>query len=65
MKNFSENDFRDDVSIQQFRQDIDDPNLLTHDLVWRLNGCADRHGPIEKLNPKEVKLKFTKNDDDS
>ena len=58
MKNFSEDDFRDDVSIQQWRQDTDDPNLLTLDLIWKLDGCADRHGPVEKLTPKEVKLKL-------
>ena len=58
MKNFSEDAFRNDVSIQQFRQDTDDPNLLTYDLVWRLNGCAERHGPTEKLSPKDVKLRL-------
>ena len=58
MKNFSEDAFRNDVSIQQFRQDTDDPNILTYDLVWRLNGCAERHGPTEKLSPKDVKLRL-------
>ena len=56
MKNFSELDFRDDVAIQQWRQDTDDPNLLTNDLVWKLDACAERHGPTERLNPKKVKL---------
>ena len=58
LKNFSEIDFRDDVSIQQWSQDTDDPSLLTNDLIWKLNGCAERHGPTEKLSPKEVKLKL-------
>ena len=58
MRNFSEISFRDDVSIQQWRQDTDDPNLLTYDLVKKLEGCAERHAPIQKLNPKEIKFKL-------
>ena len=56
LRNFSETLFRDDVAIQQWRQDTDDPNLLTYDLVSKLNACAERHGPTERLNPKQVKL---------
>ena len=56
LKNFSGDSFRDDVSIQQWRQDTDDPNLLTYDLVSKLDGCAERHAPTQKLNPKEIKL---------
>ena len=56
MKKFSEDAFRDDVSIQQWRQDTDDPSLLMADLSWKLNGCAERHAPTEKLNLKEIKL---------
>ena len=58
MKKFSAEDFRDDVAIQQWRRDTDDPSLLMSDLSWRLNGCAERHAPTEKLNPKEVKLRL-------
>ena len=58
MKNFSEIDFRDDVSIQQWAQDTDDPSILMYDLIWKLNGSAERHGPTEKLSPKDVKLKL-------
>ena len=58
MKNFSEDAFREDVSIQQWRQDTDDPSILMDDLYWRLNGCSDRHGPIEKLKPNEIKLRL-------
>ena len=56
LKNFSEAAFRDDVAIQQWRQDTDNPNLLTYDLVSKLDACAERHGPTERLNPKKVKL---------
>ena len=56
LKKFSENSFRDDVSIQQWRQDTNDPNLLTYDLVSKLDGCAERHAPTQKLTPKQIKL---------
>ena len=56
LKNFSEINFRDDVSIQQWRVDTEDPNLLTYDLVSKLDGCAERHAPTQKLTPKEIKL---------
>ena len=42
--------------IQQWRQDTDDPNLLTYDLVSKLDACAERHAPTQKLNLKEVKF---------
>ena len=48
--------FFDDFAIQQWRQDTDDPNLLTYDLVRKLDACAERHGPTERLNHKQVKL---------
>ena len=56
LRNFSEISFRNDVSIQQWRQDTEDPNLLTFDLIRKLDGCAERHAPIQKLTPKEIKL---------
>ena len=55
---FSEENFRDDVSIQRWRQDSTDANLLMSDFVWRLDGCAERHAPIKKLSPPEVKLRL-------
>ena len=58
MKNFSEDAFRDDVAIQQWRMDTNDPSTLMADLSWRLNACADRHAPTEKLKEKEVKLRL-------
>jgi hypothetical protein len=27
-------------------------------VFWRLEGCDERHSPIEKLNPKEIKLRL-------
>ena len=55
---FSEQKFRDDVSIQPFNNNSIDPNLLTSDLIWRLDGCAERHAPTKKLSPKEIKLRL-------
>ena len=54
--NFSEKSFRDDVSIQNFNTDIEDVNHQFHDFYFKLQGCVDRHVPIRKLKPKEIKL---------
>ena len=58
MKNFSAEAFRDDVSIQQWRRDTDDPCILMRDMFWRLDATANRQGPIEKLKPKEIQLRL-------
>ena len=55
---FNSDLFRDDVSIQPWVTNTNDTNTLTNDFVWRLDGCAERHAPTKKLNPKEVKLRF-------
>ena len=54
---YSVNDFRDDVSIQNWNMDNADSNSLFRDFYLRLKGCSDRHAPIRKLNAKEVKLR--------
>ena len=55
---FAEDSFRDDVSIQTWRDDSSDPNLLMGDFIWRLDGCAERHAPTKKLSPKDIKLRL-------
>lgn len=55
---FSGEKFRDDVSIQNWHHATNDPNLLMSDFIWRLNGCTDRHAPIKKLSPKDIKLRL-------
>ena len=35
-----------------------DVNFLAADFVWKLNGTGDRHAPIEKLKPREIKLRL-------
>ena len=54
---FSEESFRDDVSIQNFNNNLEDVNDQFKDFYLRLNGCTERHAPLKKLTPKEVKLK--------
>ena len=55
---FSEEHFRDDISIQRWRQDSNDANILMGDFIWRLDGCVERHAPVKKLSPPEVKLRL-------
>ena len=54
---FSSNDFIDDVSIQTWNYDLDNPSDLFNDFYCRLEECVDRHAPIKKLKPKEIKMK--------
>ena len=54
--NFSSIDFHDDVSIQNWNYDLENPTDLFNDFFWRLEGCVDRHAPIEKLNGRDIKL---------
>ena len=53
--NFSEDSFRDDVSIQVFNN-FENINDQFQDFFNKLQGCVDRHVPIKKLTPREVKL---------
>ena len=54
--NFSEESFRDDVSLQNFDNNFDDVNDKFNDFYLRLEGCVERHAPLKKLSPKEIKL---------
>jgi len=54
--NFSEKSFRNDVSIQNFCNDLGDVNDQFQDFYFKLEGCVDRHAPIKKLTLKEIKL---------
>ena len=46
--NFSSKDFHDDMSIQKWDYDLDNPTYLFNDFFWRLEGCVDRYAPIKK-----------------
>ena len=54
---FSEDSFRDDVSIQNFDNNFENVNDRFKDFYLRLKGCVERHAPLKKLTSKEVKLK--------
>ena len=55
-RNFSEDSFRDDVSIQNFDTKCNDVNDQFNDFYFKLEGCVDRHAPLKKLTTKEIKL---------
>ena len=48
-KKFSDESFRDDVSIQPWLDRPNDPNSMMSEFVWRLEGATERHAPTEKL----------------
>ena len=54
---FSEDSFRDDISIQNFDNNLEDVNKEFQDFYFRLKGCIDRHAPLKELTPKEIKQK--------
>ena len=54
---FSEDSFRDDISIQNFDNNLEDVNDQFKDFYLRLKGCVERHAPLKKLTLKEIKLK--------
>ena len=54
---FSSASFREDVSLQNFNHRHNSIDDQFNDFFWRLDGCVDRHAPVKKLKPKEVKLK--------
>ena len=54
--NFSEQSFRDDVSIQNFNNQNNDVNKQFADFFFKLEGCVNRHAPLKKLTSKESKL---------
>ena len=52
---FSSESFREDVSQQNFNHRHNSIDDQFNDFFWRLDGCVDRHAPVKKLKPKEVK----------
>ena len=54
---FTTESFRDDVTLQNFANKLDSVHGQFNDSFWRLEGCVDIHAPINKLKPKEIKLK--------
>ena len=54
-RNFSEEIFLADITIQKWNNDFEDVNDSYNDFIFRLEGCVNRHAPIQKLNQKEQK----------
>ena len=57
--NYSDEQFRDIVSIQVWHHSlVKDVNFLAGDFCWKLDNCAECLAPVEKLKPKQVKLRL-------
>ena len=54
---FTVESFRDDLSIQNWDLTLDDANDSFKDFHMKLEGAVNRHAPMRKLNPKEIKIK--------
>ena len=54
---FSSESFRDDVSIQNWVYSHDNIHDSFNDFYNELEGSVNRHAPLKKLSPKEIKLK--------
>ena len=50
--------FPEDLSIQKWKNDMQDVNKKYNDFIWHLESCVNRHAPIKKLNKKEIKMKI-------
>ena len=55
--NFEPNNFRDDVSTQNWDIDSNNVNERCDDFYWKLEACVNRHAPLKKLTPKQIQLK--------
>ena len=54
---FSNDCFRDDVSIQTWNYAHENIHQAFKDFYIKLEGSVSRHAPLKKLSPKEIKLK--------
>ena len=57
LQKWNEQDFLDDLSIQNWNTNQDNVSDSYNDFIWRLKGCSDRHAPLKKMSKKEIKLK--------
>ena len=55
--NWNEEHFIDDLSIQNWEFNSEDPDLRYNDLIMRYESCVNRHLPLKKMNKKEIKMK--------
>ena len=54
---FNSKDFRDDIYMQKWENNLTDVNELYDEFITKLNSCVDKHAPIKKLTKKEIKMK--------
>ena len=45
----------DDVSIQNWNNNLHGTNSKFNDFLWKMEGCVNHHAPIKKLTRKEIK----------
>ena len=55
--NFNKESFIDHVSKQRFGNSFTDVNDKFEDFYMQLNQCVNRHVPLKKMSPKEIKEK--------
>ena len=55
---FTNENFRDDISIQNCNYSYNNVQHLFNDFYVKLDGCVNRHAPLNKLSPKEIKAKY-------
>ena len=54
---FSNESFRDDVSIQYWKYTHENVHGLFKGFYSKLEASVNRHAPLKKLSPKEIKIK--------
>ena len=55
---FSTESFREDVSIQNWSYSHDSVHDSFMDFYNKLEGSVNRHAPLKKLSPKEIKTRY-------
>ena len=53
---FSEEQFREDVAFQNFRNNSNDVNEKFAHFFKKLSDCVDRHAPLRKASQKKIRL---------
>ena len=54
---YSNESFRDDVSIRNCNYSLDNAHDSFKDFFTKLEASVNRHAPIKKLSPREIKIK--------
>ena len=48
-KQWQDEAFMDDLSIQNWQNDLQDMNEIYDDFIWRFKACVNRHAPQKKV----------------